>query len=183
MSVDEKQDFAPFVVAGVAFIFVAVVVFALYPRSTSASDVPQLTFVSGTEYTISEAGQSIVEARFKNGTSAFDYTGGVCVVFDENTTCPLVPPCTMRLWYPNKTLFLSQDTVTSASETEYIAFTTPNVTGIYEYQADCLLLGGRRGVISKAFHVSAFQNDTTERLKSGLNVTTNDSRPRVWVTQ
>jgi hypothetical protein len=109
-------------------------------------EFPDLGFVSGTEYNIGEAGQVIVEARFNNGSSG------------------IAPPCEIKIWYPSKFLWIQENTTTSASDNEFINFTTPNVTGIYEYQAMCPMVVGPAKTISKSFHVSSFQNETSQRL-------------------
>jgi len=109
-------------------------------------DVPTMQFVSGTEYNIGEAGQVIVEARFANGTAAF------------------ASACSFSVWYPDKSVFMVQNGTTGPNGNQYVAFTIPNMTGVYEYQASCPLVTGKTGVISKSFHVSEFQNMTTERL-------------------
>jgi hypothetical protein len=99
-------------------------------------------FVSGTEYNIGEEGQVIVEARYSNGTSAFSTA------------------CLISIWYPDKSTFLLENASSGANGNQYIVFTVPNVTGVYEYQAECSGIG----VVSKSFHVSAFQNETTQKL-------------------
>ena len=48
---------------------------------------------------------------------------------------------------------------------QYVNFTIPNVTGVYEYQASCLLTNGFFGTVSKSFHVSEFQNETLSKLR------------------
>lgn len=115
-------------------------------KPTGMMDVPMMSFVSGTEYNIGEAGQVIVEARFANGTSA------------------LSASCLMSIWYPDKSLFLLGNGTTGVNGNQYVQFTVPNMTGVYEYQAICPMVTGRNGTVSKSFHVSEFQNLTTERL-------------------
>lgn len=112
----------------------------------SGDDIPVMSFISGTEYNVDEAGQVIVEARYATGMSALD------------------GPCTIFIWYPNKTLFLEANGTAGPNGNQYIEFIVPNLTGVYEYQANCSLEGNRRGVISKSFHVSEFQNDTLTKL-------------------
>ena len=109
-------------------------------------DVPVMQFVSGTEYNIGEAAQVIVEARFANGTAAFSGA------------------CDFSVWYPDKTLFMTQSGATGPNGNQYVNFTVPNQTGVFEYQAVCPLVTNINGTISKSFHVSEFQNMTTERL-------------------
>jgi hypothetical protein len=72
--------------------------------------------------------------------------------------------CDFTIWYPDKTVFLSERGNLSAGGGEYVKFTVPNVTGVYEYQAQCELQTGGLGVVSKSFHVSEFQNDTSVKL-------------------
>lgn len=105
-----------------------------------------LGFVSGTEYNIGESGQVIVEVRDQQGSS-------------------VATNCTVSVWYPDKTLFLSQQGQSSVTGNPYINFTVPAVTGVYEYQANCTLSGNRYAVASKSFHVSEFQNETLTKLR------------------
>jgi hypothetical protein len=130
-------------VIALAMVLFGVLVFA----SNKPAQVPAVTmgFVSNTEYNIGEAGQIIVEARFQNGTSA-------------------ISSCQLLSWYPDKSLFLNVSGLLSVSGNEYVNFTVPNTTGVYEYQAQCVLLNGKNGTISKSFHVSEFQNETSARL-------------------
>ena len=73
--------------------------------------------------------------------------------------------CNMTVWYPDKSVFINATNASmSASGNQYIGFVVPNATGVYEYQADCALEGNRTGIISKSFHVSEFQNDTSTKL-------------------
>jgi hypothetical protein len=101
-------------------------------------------FVSGTEYNVDEEGQVIVEIRDKDG-----------VAVQTN--------CTVNVWYPNKTLWISQVASVSDTGNSWINFTTPYLTGVYEYQANCTAKG-KVMVMSKSFHVSTFQNDTLTKL-------------------
>jgi len=102
---------------------------------------PTMQFVSGTEYNIGEKGQVIVEIR--------DIAGN-----------PAQSNCTVSVWYPDKSIFLSDAvTVISASGNSYIDFIVPNMTGVYEYQANCTAVG-KQMIMSKSFHVSEFQNET-----------------------
>jgi len=122
-------------------------------KPTDLLSEPVMSFVSGTEYNIGEAGQVIVEARFSNGTSA------------------LSASCLMSIWYPDKSLFLLGNGTTGSNGNQYVQFTVPNMTGVYEYQAICPMVTGKNGTVSKSFHVSEFQNATTARLnriKAGI---------------
>jgi len=132
-------------IAVMVIVAFAGVMFA-YWRSSPAKESFSLQFVSGTEYSVGEAGQVIVEARFSNGSSA------------------IVSPCNMSIWYANKTLYLVNDSSTSTSGNEFIDFTVPNATGVYEYQASCAFVTGGSSIVSKSFHVSEFQNQTATRL-------------------
>jgi len=133
-------------VLAVVMVTAAIAIFFIATRGpTDTWDIPILQFVSGTEYNVGEVGQVITEARYLNGTSAL-----------QN--------CSFTIWYPDKTLFMTDLGVNSTSGNQYINFTTPNATGVYEYQAQCNLDNGRFGVLSKSFHVSEFQNDTSVKL-------------------
>jgi len=105
-----------------------------------------LRFVSGTEYNVGEAGQVIVEVRDRAGSS-------------------VATNCTLSVWYPDKSLFLQQQGQASVTGNQYVNFTVPAVTGVYEYQANCTLPGPRSAVVSKSFHVSEFQNETLTKLR------------------
>jgi uncharacterized protein YfaS (alpha-2-macroglobulin family) len=119
--------------------------------SSKDTGIVMMQFVSGTEYNIGDAGQVIVEIRDVN----------------SNT---LNANCSMLVWYPDKSVFLQQGAVLSATGNYFINFTVPNVTGIFEYQANCTR-NEKSYVTSKSFHVSEFQNATTARLnriKAGI---------------
>jgi hypothetical protein len=142
-----KQETVELVI-GVLFLVVVVGgLLWVLPKMVRVStwDVAPLTFVSGTEYNIGEAGQVIVEARYANGTSALQ-------------------GCEMTIWYPNKGVYVVENATFGPNGNQYIEFTVPNVTGVFEYQAICTLEGNRTGVLSKSFHVSEFQNDTSTKL-------------------
>jgi hypothetical protein len=132
-------------------LVLVIVIAVLFPmKAVKIQDVgPTLVFVSGTEYNIGEAGQVIVEARYKNGSSA------------------LVGLCLMTIWYPDKSLFLTQNALVESNGNQYVNFTVPNMTGVYEYQSNCSI-----GVVSKSFHVSEFQNETTEKLLRRIKAVT-----------
>jgi len=144
---DRKEWFAT---GGIAFFMLLLVSFAVAMvvggKQIISNDVPVMQFVSGTEYNIGEAGQVIVEARFSNGTSA------------------LLLPCNFSVLYPDKSVFLVQNGTNGPNGNQYVMFIVPNVTGVYEYQADCLLVMGKNSVVSKSFHVSEFQNETSTTL-------------------
>jgi hypothetical protein len=147
VSRDEKRLVEPEVLVVMAIAGVAIIAYfamILFAKSDVVED-PALQFVSGTEYNIGEEGQVIVEARFGNGTSALQ-------------------GCEMSIWYPDKTVFIIENATAGANGNEYVVFTVPNVTGVYEYQADCTLTTNKRGIVSKSFHVSSFQNDTSVKL-------------------
>jgi len=132
-------------VGGLVFFILIIVSFAVLMvvgGRKVPNDIPVMQFVSGTEYNVGEAGQVIIEARFENGSSALLY------------------PCVFSIVYPNKLTFLVQNGTTGSNGNQYVMFTVPNVTGVYEYQANCTLVTGNQGVISKSFHVSEFQNAT-----------------------
>ena len=85
--------------------------------------------------------------------------------YSDITTVLEPGKCRISIWYPNKTIFVNATLADLApSGNQYIDFTVPNATGVYEYQAECLLRGNKTGIISKSFHVSEFQNDTYAKL-------------------
>lgn len=142
-----KDGFGKFLAWASVFVMVLSVVgiFVYLQRQVVLDQGPILQFVSGTEYMPGEAGQIIVEARYINGSSAL-------------TTCDLL------CWYPDKTVFLNMVGNVSSSGNIYVEFVVPNVTGVYEYQAQCNYTNGKNGIISKSFHVSEFQNDIYTKL-------------------
>lgn len=142
---EEKTAMVGYVVVAVMATAAIVLFFIATRGPTETWDIPVLQFVSGTEYNVGEQGQVITEARYLNGTSAL-----------QN--------CTFAIWYPDKVLFMTGIGANSTSGNQYINFTTPNATGVYEYQAQCTFDNGRFGVLSKSFHVSEFQNDTSTKL-------------------
>jgi hypothetical protein len=136
-------------VASFAVLFVALLVVGLWyvDHRAVVSKGPVLAFVSGTEYNVGERGQVIVEARFNNGSSA------------------IASNCTIKVWYPDKSLFLSELSFLSTADNQFIEFVVPNMTGVYEYQATCPLSVGSNNTVSKSFHVSEFQNETLTNLR------------------
>ena len=152
-------------------------------RAPAVEGVESFSFVSGTEYNVGEAGQIVVEARYPSGLSAFNISpmdlnmsvylsfGNESVVFSNVTGFPSA--CRIKAWYPDKSLFLEVLANESSSGNQFTSFVVPNVTGVYEYQAICNLNGMRLGVISKSFHVSEFQNESSSLFR----------RPRAEITK
>ena len=144
------KNWSPMEMLGAAAILsvtmIGIVWFVAMRAPVDQWDMPILQFVSGTEYNIGEQGQVITEARYLNGSSALQ-------------------ACNFTIWYPDKTPFqMDVGGTLSASGNQYVNFTVPNMTGVYEYQAQCVYDNGKFGVISKSFHVSEFQNDTSTKL-------------------
>ena len=129
--------------------FAAIYFFApdISPVEEDVGDQGTLRFVSGTEYNIGEAGQVIAEVR-KNDGSPIPGTN-----------------CSFTVWYPDKTQFLQQYGATGPSGNQYVNFTIPGITGVYEYQANCSWNPGKTSIASKSFHVSEFQNETLTKLR------------------
>jgi hypothetical protein len=136
--------FKKIVLVVVVVFVVALTIFSAMSLGNRSKEITA-DFVSGTEYNVGEDGQVIVEVRDRNGNQV-----------QSN--------CTIKIWYPDKSLFLTDVGVLSSAGNSYINFTAPNVSGIYEYQANCTAFG-RYAVISKSFHVSPFQNETLSKLR------------------
>jgi hypothetical protein len=139
----EKKDVLWSVGMAVIFVFTVVLVGGLMWWHERYSFVPSFEefepvvgFVSGTEYVPGQDGQVIVEARYANGTSALDV-------------------CSMTVWYPDKSVFFVANGTIGANGNEYVNFIVPDIDGVYEYQAICILQGGKIGTASKSFHVSS----------------------------
>ena len=104
-----------------------------------AQDDAVLNIVSNTEYYIGDAGQVIAEVRAMNGSN-------------------LQANCTISIWYPDKSSFLVASAQNSASGNYFTNFTAPNVTGVYEYRASCLVARNNQTVVgSKSFHISGLR--------------------------
>jgi hypothetical protein len=134
---------------GIGVLMVLLTVVSLWrgaPERVIEDDTGFVSFVSGTEYNIGEAGQVIAEVRRQDGSQV------------------LTTNCSFLVWYPNKTQFLQQGGVVAPSGNWYVNFTVPPVTGVYEYQANCTW-PGHSSVASKSFHVSEFQNETLTKLR------------------
>ena len=92
-----------------AGLFVMIVIIGTVVKLNSNSNEPlvNMVFVSGTEYNVGEQGQVIVEARFLNGSSAINGA------------------CNLTVWYPDKSVYLSVPSISSASGAEYTGFVIP----------------------------------------------------------
>lgn len=134
-------------VAVLAVVCVTIAASVLIDSNTPSivEQVATMRFVSGTEYNVGEQGQVIAEVRLPNGQ-------------------PVPVNCSFTIWYPDKTQFLQENGTTAASGNQYINFTIPDTTGVYEYQANCTWQG-RSAIASKSFHVSEFQNETLTKLR------------------
>lgn len=102
------------------------------------TETPILNFVSGTEYKPGQEGQVIVEARYRNGTSAINSTN-----------------CFASVWYPDKSIFIN-NTMMNLSDSNgnaFINFTIPDTDGVYEYQSTCTV-GFNDITASHSFHVT-----------------------------
>lgn len=109
---------------------------------------PTLNMVSGTEYISGEEGQVISRISDRNGNAI------------------LGADCFATIFYPDKSYFLLERPMTQAptSENYFLTFTTPTITGIYEYNVRCLI-GGDEGTeitTAKSFHVSPAYNIIAE---------------------
>jgi hypothetical protein len=64
--------------------------------------------------------------------------------------------CNASVWYPDKSVFVDNDTMllSDANGNAFIEFLIPNIDGVYEYQARCMVQDGRTLVASHSFHVT-----------------------------
>lgn len=100
----------------------------------------QMYMVSHSEYWSGEEGQII--------TRLLDYRG-----------VPLVADCYTDIYYPNKTYFVENDSMTFNIESHYYSFITPSVEGVYEYRATCYYAGGvKKRSVMNSFHLSPALN-------------------------
>jgi len=106
-------------------------------------------FVSGTEYQAGEVGQTVVRLHDSRGVGvASDY-------------------CNVSIWYPDKTVWEENTTMLSggADGSWYLEWTTPNVIGVYEEYAECVL-GAKTYGVSSSFHVSQTLTALNESLST-----------------
>lgn len=138
-TIDYRKLF--FVVCG-GILIVALVWFLFSMlRPVSAS----LSMVSGTEYISGEEGQVIARIADRNGRPI---SGALC-----NAT----------ILFPEKSFFMLEREMSQAqtSGNYFVTFTVPAITGIYEYNVDCLV-GDDLITTSRSFHVSPAYNIIAE---------------------
>lgn len=102
-----------------------------------ASNAFKLQFISGTEYMMNENGQTIVRTVNQLGIPT------------------PATACNITIYYPNKTIWIDSQAMTQGGTTGswYYDWTAPNVTGVYEEYALCLVQNKLVGAGS-SFHVS-----------------------------
>ena len=133
----EKKEWA--VTGGVVFFMLLTISFAV-AMVVGGSKIIQadMAFVSKTEYVVGDAGNVIIELRNS-----------------LNNSQVLPASCLASVWYPNRTIFVSNNSMTNAtSGSKYINFTVPNAEGVFEYQVSCSY-SGKTYVRSSSFHVSS----------------------------
>ena len=134
---DKKEQL---VVFGIIFLSLLALTFVYAIVVGSSNDVYDLNmqFVSKTEYIGGDVGQVIVELR-----NAI------------NNSQVIPATCLANVRYPNKTIFLAnQSMVNVSSGSKYINFTVPSTEGTYEYQAVCSY-NNKQYIQSSSFHVSS----------------------------
>jgi hypothetical protein len=134
--------FSVIAVAVMAFLFVGIGA-SYYHGKNVIDEKVSMGMVSHTEYKSNEVGQIV--ARI------VDYQGN-----------PIVATCNATIKYPDKSNFVSTALMTAStvSGDYYYSFTTPSITGIYEYQALCRYGGGnnQRQFATNSFHLSPALN-------------------------
>lgn len=115
----------------------------------SSLNTKKLNFISGTEYMQTEAGSTIVRVTNQLGIPV-TATG-----------------CNVTIWYPNKTLFVSNTPMTQGGTlgSWFNNWVAPSTSGNYEEYVNCSVSGRIIGAGS-SFHVSdaltALYNTTQE---------------------
>ena len=157
-------------VFGIIFVLAlgGTLVGSYYMKGSSAEQDITHGIVSRTEYVPLDDGQVISEIRF-----ALSFT-------------PVPATCYASVFYPNKTVFISDWVMTpqNSTGTQYVNFTVPSVEGVYEYQSRCEY-NNRNYTTSKAFHVSSAFRRTQERLDllpdvNWLNMGVEETRLNEW---
>jgi len=138
----------------IIILLISILVFSLYgcfPKkevTTSKPQPPQIPqsddnmyMVSHSEYWSGENGQII--ARLLNYQSQTISTAN----------------CVADIFYPNKTYFKVNETMTFSTDSYYYNFITPDFEGVYEYEAICVYgLDNRTRSVTNSFHLSPALN-------------------------
>lgn len=108
--------------------------------ASGTEGVPLIRFISGTEYTYFDIGQTIVE------------------ILDYKIENKLAGECGVTILYPNKTIFITQQlNFTDGYGNYWNEFYIPNSTGVYEQEVVCNISGTLvKG--THTFHVSELRN-------------------------
>jgi hypothetical protein len=126
----------------------------IYATGKEVSTSTWMEMVSHTEYRYGEQGQII--SRLVN--------------FVGNPVS--VDNCTASIWYPNKTVYVSNQLMadSSVSGDHYINFTTPSgPEGVYEYQSTCYYAVGPSTLnqsVTNSFHLSSAFNSVLGNLSA-----------------
>jgi len=118
-----------------------------------------ISFVSGTEYQIGEAGSTIISV-----TNAFGQP------VSANW-------CNITIYYPDKTVFIDNQPMTQggAPGSWYYEFTVPNQLGNYEQYVVCevsTITGTRQIAARKAFHAQQTLTTVNETMSAQIQILT-----------
>lgn len=115
-----------------------------YTNGNAVSSEDIMYMVSHSEYWSGEEGQII--ARL------YDWQGSPITV--DN--------CTVDIWYPDKTSFISgaltDDSLQATTGTHFYNFTTPDVEGVYQYMVTCSYPNQKVRSVANSFHLSPALN-------------------------
>lgn len=160
MKINKKAGMLSFVIIALIAVL-GLGVGTLYNHGNNIiNDNTYMAMVSHTEYSSGETGQIV--ARLVN------YLGN-----------PIVATCYATIKYPNKTAFITNQSMTAStiSGNYYKTFVTPAIEGVYEYQARCYYGVGQHADATNSFHLSPAlntigeMNQTVNYLKANLNTT------------
>ncbi len=132
----------------IVFLITISIAFALFQKEV----IPEIKMVSGTEYISGETGQVIARITDNYGVPISD------------------AKCFADVLYPDKNYFLYQEAMIESTTKGnfYKKFTTPEITGIYEYTITCKLNVDdeeQTVIISSSYHVSVALNYVIELSK------------------
>jgi hypothetical protein len=116
-----------------------------YKHGNAIAGADTFYMVSHSEYFLGEQYGQVI-ARL------YDYQGSPITVTN----------CTVDIWYPDKTPFVSDalttDTLQTTTGTHYYQFTVPNIQGVYQYMATCNYAPNKQASVASTFHVTPTYN-------------------------
>ena len=132
------------VISAAILISIIAIVGVMYSQGKNVIKEEDMYMVSHSEYWTGETGQII--ARL------YDWQGSPITV--DN--------CTVDIFYPNKTAFVSNaltdDSLQTTTGSHFYDFTTPTVEGVYQYMVTCNYPPNKQRSVSSSFHLSPALN-------------------------